>query len=221
MRFQDRHDAGRRLARMLEPIIRGPAVVYALPRGGVPVAAEIALALRMPLDLVVARKVGHPARPEYAVCAVTETGEALCDPSERAHLDPVWVANRINAERAEALRRREDYGRGHPRRRAHGMCAVLVDDGVATGLSLEAALREIRADTPRRVIVAVPVAPAEVAARFRSLCDEFVALQIPESFAGAVGAYYEDFSPVSDDQVLREMARAQTVPRADLRHTEA
>ena len=221
MRFQNRHDAGRRLAKMLEPVVRRPAIVYALPRGGVPVAAEIALALKLPLDLVVARKVGHPAQPEYAVCAVTETGEALCDPSERAHLDPVWLANRINAERAEALRRRERYGRGHPRRRAHGMYAVLVDDGVATGLSLEAALREVRADEPRHLVIAVPVASAEAAARFRSLCDEFVAVQVPESFAGAVGAYYEDFGQVSDDEVVRELARAQKVPRADLRHTEA
>lgn len=221
MRFRNRHDAGRRLAQALAQVVRTPAIVYALPRGGVPVGAEVALALRLPLDLVVSRKVGHPSQPEYAVCAVTETGESLCDPQERAHLDPVWLANRIHAERAEALRRRERYGRGHPRRLASGRTAILVDDGIATGLSMEAAIREVRADGPTRLIVAVPVAPAETAARFRELCDAFIAVHVPERFLGAVGAYYEDFTQVSDDEVMRELARAQAAPRPDLRHATA
>lgn len=216
MRFKNRHDAGRRLAQVLGPQLRQPAIVYALPRGGVPLGAEIALAHHLPLDLAIVRKVGHPAQPEYAVCAVTEDGEPVCDPRERLHLDPAWLAHRIGEERAEAARRRKLYSGGYPRHLATGHCAVLVDDGLATGLSMEAAIREIRADRPSRLIVAAAVAPREAVDHFRTLCDEVVVAELPEHYQGSVGAYYEDFAQLSDEEVLQELARVQKVPRPPL-----
>lgn len=207
MRFRNRHDAGQLLAEVLRAHIRRPAIVYALPRGGVPVAAEIARICELPLDLVIARKVGHPMQPEYAVCAVPETGEPVCNADERRRLDPAWLEQRIAAERAEARRRRERYAGGQPRPLATGKDAVVVDDGIATGLSMEAALSEIRADRPARLIVAVPVAPPDTVTRFRGLCDEVLAVDVPEYFLGAVGAYYTDFRQLTDEDVIEELAR--------------
>lgn len=219
MRFRNRHDAGRRLAKLLSSYIRKPAIVYALPRGGVPLGVEIALAHQLPLDLAIARKIGHPSQPEYAVCAVTEDGEPVCDPQERLHLDPGWLAQRIAEQRAEAARRRQLYSGGYPRHLATGKCAILVDDGLATGLSMEAAIREIRADRPARLIVAAAVAPRSAVEHFRTLCDEVVVVELPEHYQGSVGTYYEDFSQLSDEQVLQELARVQA-PRPQL-HSEA
>lgn len=213
MRFKDRHDAGQRLAGALQPYVRRPAIVYALPRGGVPVGVEVALGLDLPIELAIVRKIGHPSQPEYAVCAVAETGDPVCNPREVSHFDPGWLADRIAAERAETHRRRAWYGTGCPRQRAKDRCAILVDDGLATGLSMEAAIREIRGDRPSRLIVAVPVAPRDAAEHFGSLCDDFVAVDLPEHFRGSVGAYYEDFRQLNDDDVKRELGRAHPVPQ--------
>ncbi|MBX6421633.1 MAG: phosphoribosyl transferase [Nevskia sp.] len=207
MRFRDRHQAGALLARALVPYLESPAIVYALPRGGVPVAAEVARRFKLPLDLVIARKIGHPWRPEYAIGAVTETGTAVFNEEERASLDPAWVEKTVAAERAEARRRRERYRAGRERTSAAGRCAILVDDGIATGLTLRAAVAEVRADRPARLIVAVPVAPRETARDFAGLADRFVAVLVPDEFMGAVGAYYEDFRQIGDQEVIEELAR--------------
>ncbi|MFP5304818.1 MAG: phosphoribosyltransferase [Gammaproteobacteria bacterium] len=206
MRFRNREHAGQQLASLLEGRIHKPAIVYALPRGGVPVAAVIARALELPLDLVIPRKLGHPWQPEYAIGAVTETGEPVCNEDELRRVDADWFAARVEAERREAQRRRQLYSGGRARISAQGQCAILVDDGVATGLTLEAAIREVRADGPSRLVVAVGVAPRETAARFGKLVDAFVSAQLPEHFQGAVGAYYEDFRQLTDDDVLAALA---------------
>lgn len=210
MRFKNRAEAGRLLGAILKAHVRKPAIVYALPRGGVPVAVEIARALDLPLDLVIPRKLGHPWQPEYAIGAVTETGEPVCNEEERRRVDPEWFSAKVATERAEAHRRRQLYCGDRPRTSAKGQCAVLVDDGVATGLTLQAAIQEVRADEPSRLIVAVGVAPADTAERFRGLVDDFVAVQIPEYFQGAVGAYFEDFHQLSDDDVLAAMTALRT-----------
>lgn len=220
MSFENRRDAGRRLARLLEPHVHRPAVVYALPRGGVPLAVDVALGLRLPLDLVMARKIGHPQQPEYAVGAVTETGVPVIAPHMEHQLDPGWLARRVAEERAEAQRRRKVYGGGHPRLSAAGKCAILVDDGIATGLTMEAAIDEIRGDAPRWLVVATAVAPREAATRFAALCDDFVAVEIPEHYAGSVGAYYESFPQLSDQAVLDELARLGQALRPSLQHLE-
>lgn len=212
MRFRNREEAGRKLAALLERRVHGPAIVYALPRGGVPVAAEIARALGLPLDLVIPRKLGHPWQPEYAIGAVTETGAPVFNEVERAALDPSWLERKIADERREARRRRELYCGGQARTSAEGLCAILVDDGIATGLTLEAALREVRADRPASLIIAVGVAPPEAAARLRALVDDFVAVQIPDHFEGAVGSYFVDFHQLSDDDVIAQMAALRAAP---------
>ena len=209
MRYQDRQDAGRRLADALRRYAQEDVVVLALPRGGVVLGAEVARALGAPLDLVIPRKVGHPDFPEYGIAAVTETGEVVANEAEVARVDPAWFARAVAAERAEAARRRQRYLGDRPGVALEGRTAIVVDDGVATGLTMLAALREVRGRGAARVVAAVPVGPADTVARLRREADEVVALQAPAAFAGAVGAYYERFDQVSDAEVvaaLRAMA---------------
>jgi len=209
MRYRDRCDAGRRLAAALKDLVGKQVVILALPRGGVVLGVEVARALSAPLDLVIPRKVGHPDFPEYGIAAVTETGEVVANEAEVARVDPAWFARAVADERAEAARRRRRYLGDRPSVALEGKTAVVVDDGVATGLTMLAALREVRGRGARHVVAAVPVAPGDTVARLRREADEVVALQAPAAFAGAVGAYYERFDQVSDAEVvaaLRAMA---------------
>ena len=203
MLFRNREEAGRLLAQALMRFAGTPLVVYALPRGGVVLGAEIAQALRGPLDLLIPRKIGHPKNPEYAICAVSESGQLVCNETERALVDAAWLAQAVARERAEAARRRERYLAGREAITVTGKTAILVDDGIATGLTMRAAIAEVTSRHPARVIVAVPVIPAETAELLREEVDEVVALEIPEIFLGAIGAYYADFAPVSDEEVVR------------------
>jgi predicted phosphoribosyltransferase len=207
MRFRNRRHAGQALAEVLAPHIQHPAIVYALPRGGVPLGAEIARRFKLPLDLVITRKIGHPLQPEYAIGAVTEKGEPVYNEEERQRINPAWLGTIVKAEREEARRRRELYRGGHARVSARGCCAIIVDDGIATGLTMRAAVEEVRADRPSRLIVAVPVAPEDTARQFAALADRFVAVDTPAYFLGAVGAYYEDFRQVSDQDVVDELSQ--------------
>jgi predicted phosphoribosyltransferase len=213
MRFRDRTDAGRQLAQALAAKYRGRAgVVYALPRGGVPLGAEIARALDMPLDLMIARKIGHPYNREYAIGAVTATGEPVVNPHEMARIDPGWFARAVEAEREEARRRHQAYSGGRALLPAQGKVAIIVDDGIATGLTMEAAIRATRALQPAQLVVAVPVVPADTAARLARTADEVVALKVDEDYLGAVGAYYDYFPQTTDDEVielLRSVAGGQ------------
>lgn len=203
MRFKDRADAGQKLARPLVTKYGGQdGIVYALPRGGVVLGAEIAPRLRMPLDLITARKIGHPYNPEYAIGAVTERGEPVVSPRELANLSGEWFEAQVAAERREARRRHHVYLDGRAPLSPRGKTAILVDDGIATGLTMEAAIRELQQRNAGRIVVAVPVAPADTAARLAGTVDDFVALDIPEYFLGGVGAYYEYFPQVTDDEVL-------------------
>lgn len=201
-RFMDRGDAGRRLARLLDRYRGLPGVVYALPRGGVVTATEVAKYLEMPLDLVIPRKIGHPLQPEYAICAVAECGELACNPREVERVDPQWLARAVDAEKREARRRRILYAGAAAPADVVGGTAIVVDDGIATGLTMEAAILDVRARKPARVVVAVPVAPRDTADRLRALVDDFVAVRSDDFFLGAVGAYYDRFAQVSDDEVV-------------------
>jgi predicted phosphoribosyltransferase len=214
MRFKDRTDAGRRLAQALARFRGRDGVVYALPRGGVVLGVEIARALALPLDLVIARKIGHPLSAEYAIGAVTEGGELVTNPFEVARVNAEWFRLAVEAERAEARRRRARYLGGAASLPATGKLAILVDDGIATGLTMEAAIREARRQRPVTLVVAVPVAPPDTAARLGKEVDEFVALDVDPEYLGAVGAYYDDFPQVTDDEVVQLMraARAPTHP---------
>jgi predicted phosphoribosyltransferase len=183
MRFKNRQNAGAALSLALAGYRGRDTLVYALPRGGVAVGAEVARALRAPLDLVIPRKIGHPEDPEYAVAAVTETGEVVRGP-ERTAFDPEWFEQAVAGERAEARRRRERYlGTRRPLSAAGKIC-VVVDDGLATGLTMRAALAEIRRRHPARVVVAVPVAPAETVTALAPLAEDVVVLYAPAAGFG-------------------------------------
>lgn len=208
MPFQDRREAGRALgdrlaARQRDGELPDP-VVLALPRGGVPVADEVARALGAPLDVVVARKIGAPFQPELGVGAVAGDEPPLYDPGLLAHLglteaDLALVAER---EREEVRRREELYRQGRPALRLAGRSAVLVDDGLATGATARAALRSVRRAEPSRTVLAVPVAAPDAAEFFAREVDDFLCLERPASF-GAVGLWYEDFAQLTDDEVLQ------------------
>ncbi|BAU49515.1 phosphoribosyl transferase [Sulfurifustis variabilis] len=210
MRFRDRAEAGRRLAAALAGHVEGPGVVYPLPRGGVVLGAEIAAALRLPLDLIIPRKIGHPYSPEYGIAAVVESGEIVRNEAEVARVDASWFEQAVARERAEARRRRLLYLRGRAPVPVEGKTAILVDDGIATGLTMEAAIREAKRLRPARTIVAVPVAPPDTARRIGREVDAFVALEIPEFYLGAVGAYYDDFPQLTDDEVIGLLDRLQS-----------
>jgi len=205
--FKDRQDAGRQLAKALLKYGSDETIIYALPRGGVAVGFEIAQELKAPLDLVITRKIGHPDNPEYAVCATTEEGELLCDESQRASLDPRWLKQEAEKQRQEALRRKEAYlgKRGHIS--AKNKKAIVVDDGVATGLTIQTALRSLRKEKPKELIVAVPVAPHDTIEELRKEADAVVVLEEAKDYLGAVGAYYDDFSQVTDQKVVELLDR--------------
>jgi len=203
MRFKDRSDAGKKLAENLEKYNSGEdTVVLALPRGGVPVAYEVAKYLNAPMDLVMTRKVGHPRNPEYAICAVSENGNRICNEVEASAVDDKWLREESKKQIEEAKRRRKLYVRDS-KEKIKGKTVILVDDGVATGLSLRLAIDEVKKQNPKKLIVAVPVSPRETAVDLRRKVDEFVADQIPKVYAGAVGAYYNEFNQVTDDEVIK------------------
>ena len=200
--FRDRQDAGRQLAQALAAYRGREVVVYALPRGGVVLGYEVAKFLEMPLDLVITRKIGHPENPEYAICATTEKGETFCNEKEIALIDRKWLSGEIKREQAEAERRRMAYVGDKIRRSAKGKIAIVVDDGIATGLTMLAALRSLRKENPKALVVAVPVAPREFMHVLRKEADAAVVLQAEQRYLGAVGAYYQNFPQVSDEEVI-------------------
>jgi putative phosphoribosyl transferase len=206
MRFHDRIDAGKQLAKLVAEKYEGTdCVVYPLPRGGVPLGIEVARKLNMPLDLVIPRKIGHPFNPEYAICAVAETGETVCNERELERTDKAWFKQRVADEREESRRRRELYLAGRSPAEIKDKTAILVDDGIATGLTMRAAVKDMRARKAAHVVVAIPVVPEDTATLLAREVDDVVALSVDPNYMGAVGAYYDNFSQVSDQEVLEMM----------------
>lgn len=202
--FVDRIDAGKRLAEALIGYKGEPVVVYGLPRGGVVLGVEVARALEAPLDLIVVRKIGHPFQHEYAIGAVAEDGYVVTNPDEVAALDKDWLDRATAAELKEARRRRTLFLQGRASVAIKDKIAIIVDDGLATGLSMSAAIHEIRGRGPQKLVVAVPVAAAETVDKLRPEVDDLVVLYIPPWF-GAVGAFYQRFDQVSDEEVVALM----------------
>jgi putative phosphoribosyl transferase len=211
--FQDRTDAGKQLAEALMLYSGQPAVVYALPRGGVVLGVEVAKALDAPLDLIVVRKIGHPLSPEYANGAVAEDGDVVISPAETATLDPRWIERAAAEELREARRRRTLFLRNRRPVSVKDKIAIIVDDGLATGLTMQAAIHEIRKRAPAKVIVAVPVGAAEAVNDIRPEVDDLIVLHTPGCFR-AIGAFYQRFDQVSDDEVLALMGSMTPGPRA-------
>ena len=198
--FKDREEAGRRLADRLTRYAGTPAVVVALPRGGIPVGRVVADRLGLPLDVVVVRKVGAEFNPEYAIGAVTEQGDVYWEEAERQQADPAYLERAVAKARTEAAERLQLFRAGRPERDWAGQTVIVVDDGVATGLTLMAALRAVRSFGPDRVVAAVPVGPPETERRLSELADEVVVLETP-AFFNAVGAHYKEFPQVPDETV--------------------
>ena len=202
--FEDREDAGLRLAeRMLDLPLTHP-LVLAIPRGGIEVAAPMAHALGAELDVVLSRKLRAPRQPELAIGAVSETGQLYVD---RAILATTGTTMEyVEAERARQMAEIERRGRlfraVRPKADVTGRSVIITDDGIATGSTMIAALRTVRALEPAEILVAVPVAPMDRLAEIRPLCDQLVCLRVPDEF-WAIGPFYRDFAQVSDERVLQ------------------
>jgi putative phosphoribosyl transferase len=203
MRFRDRTDAGRVLAARLVHLREADPVVVGLPRGGVPVAAEVAEALEAQLDVVLVRKIGAPDREELAVGAVGEDGVTVRNGAVLRELGLTWddLTDQIRREREE-IRRRAAMLRPGPRPDLRDRTVILVDDGIATGATVVAALRILRDLGAGHVVLAVPVAPPDSLRALAPLADEIVCPATPRRFA-AVGQWYDDFTQVPDDQVRK------------------
>jgi putative phosphoribosyl transferase len=204
MRFRDRADAGRQLAWRLQQYRTEAPVVVGLPRGGMPVAAEVAHALEAPLDVLVVRKLGCPWQPELALGAVGEGGALVLNPALIASigLAPHDLADVIRAERGELERRLARYRGNRPAVPVAGRTVIVVDDGLATGATARAAIRVLRQREARRIVLAVPVAPPETVTALGVVADAVVALDTPRAFL-AIGQCYDDFGQTSDQEVTR------------------
>jgi predicted phosphoribosyltransferase/alpha-beta hydrolase superfamily lysophospholipase len=212
--FRDRRDAGRRLAERLEYLRDADPVVIGLPRGGIPVAYEIAAALGAPLDVAIVRKLGAPFQPEYAIGAIGEEDVAFLNPDAVGilGLGDGELEHLISRERDELERRRRLYRGNDPPLPVRGRTVILVDDGIATGASAAAAARILRRRGAARVVLAVPVGPPGAGARFGDEVDDFICLEAPEDFF-AVGSCYEHFGQTSDEEV-EQLLRAAREPHA-------
>lgn len=202
--FKDRHDAGRQLAELLEKYKDKDVIVYALPRGGIVIAEEIAKFLHASLDLIFAHKIGHPYQEEYAIAAISEHGLIVEASDELQFVDKKWFEKEKERQVLEMKRRRALYLKNIPKKSAKDKIAIIVDDGIATGLTMQAGIKELKSNQPKKIIAAVPVSPKSTAQLLTSMVDEFVAIEIPPDgqFLGAVGAYYDEFYQVEDQEVI-------------------
>ncbi|MGD9507848.1 MAG: phosphoribosyltransferase [Geminicoccaceae bacterium] len=215
MRFTDRADAGRQLAERLAELRLEDPVVLALPRGGVPVALEVARLLGAPLDLVMVRKIGAPGHEELAAGAVVDgrTPELVLNPDiVRSYgIDQGYLAREQERQLAEIARRRAAYLGDRPRVSVAGHSAIVIDDGIATGATVRAALHAVRRGGPEELILAVPVADAAILARLDREADRIVCLYVPTGLT-AVGQYYRDFRQVEDAEVVAMLSAAREQP---------
>lgn len=206
VRFSNRQEAGRQLADKLRHFKDSNTLVYALPRGGVPLGVEVAKSLETSLGLIVTRKIGHPYNPEYAIGAVSEHGKAIYNMSEIMQVDHKWLVNEEAKLKNEIKRRRFYYGaflsQNGPTEMLEEKTAIIIDDGIATGYTMMAAIDDLKKRKPKKIIVAIPVVPEAMAQHLEKQVDEVVALERTRRYRGAVGAYYDSFEQVNDSEVL-------------------
>jgi len=212
-RFRDRSDAGKQLAAALARYKRERPIVLALPRGGVPVAAEVAAALVAPLDLILVRKIGVPFQPELAMGAVADGPEPTIvrneDVIQLAEITEAQFKDACERELAEIERRRRHYLTNRPRANVEGRVVIIVDDGIATGATTRVALRATRMRKPSKIVLATPVAPTDTLRDLRAETDGTVCLEQHETL-GAIGLFYADFRQITDDEVVAILARFPT-----------
>ncbi|MFE0757322.1 phosphoribosyltransferase [Inquilinus sp. NPDC058860] len=215
VRFRDRRDAGRRLAAALARYRDLRPIILALPRGGVPVGFEVARALAAPLDVLLVRKIGAPGYPELGLGAVVDGADPHVVLTDSVMREVMPASGYVEAETerqlAEIERRRRLYRGGRPAPSIVGHVVILVDDGIATGGTVTAALQGLAAARPARLVLAVPVAPPEVLETLSRLADDVVCLSAPHVF-GAVGRFYDDFDQTTDEEVIRLLAEAAARP---------
>lgn len=215
MPFRDRTEAGHRLARALGAYKGQDVVLFALPRGGVPVAAVVAAEFQAPLDLVLVRKIGVPFQPELAMGAVADGGNAITvrneDVIQLAGVSEQVFEQVCAGEREEIERRRTLYLGGRARSNAAGRVAIVVDDGVATGATTRAALHAVRALGPSKLVLAVPVAPTDTLEALRDEADDIVCVEDYLQF-GAIGFFYSDFRQIDDEEVIATLDRFSRSP---------
>ena len=211
--FRDRADAGAQLAHALERYRLEAPVVLALPRGGVPVGSEIARALGAPLDVIVVRKLGAPMEPELGIGAVAEGPAVIVDRviARLVGVDPVELIEQVQAELEEIRRRVDTFRGGRALSDIRDRIAILVDDGIATGGTMRAALRSLRRHHPARLVVAVPVGPPTTIAALRREVDEVVCLLQPDDLQ-AIGIWYDDFHQLDDSDVIRILRECRAAP---------
>lgn len=218
--FDDRRDAGRRLAQALARYRESDPVVLALPRGGVPVGFEVAKALGAPLDVLIVRKIGAPGHPELGIGAVIDGSAPHLvlneDVIRQVRPPAAYIEDEKRRQLAEIERRRRRYVGDRSATPVAGRTAIVVDDGIATGGTVRAALRGLAGSNPARLVLAVPVAPADSLAELARDCDDIVCLATPEPFY-AVGAHYRDFTQTGDEEVVRLLAEARRESEAGAR----
>lgn len=201
IKFKNREEAGRQLTRRLKSYTEKDVVVYALPRGGVVVGAEVARALQAPLDILTARKIGHPDFPEFAIAAVSQNGYVMKNTEVVSSIEKDKFDGLVENAQIETRRRHDLYLKGIPIPDVTGKIAIIVDDGLATGLTVRAAISDLRLRQPKKIILAVPVAPDIAVTAMADEVDDFVCLYPDPNFV-AIGMYYEEFSQVSDETVI-------------------
>lgn len=202
MKFIDRYDAGERLANRLKNLNIEKPVVLGLPRGGLIVASEVAEGLNAPLGVVLVKKIGHPDNIEYAIGAMAEGHDAIWNENEVALLGEAWIENAVKiAKKSIETRRNLYHSRGYTDPDIIGKTAILVDDGIATGLTFHAAVKAVYSMRPKRIIVAAPVAVPDSLIDLEEFVDDFVILENPDTFHGSVSSHYEWFPEVEEDEV--------------------
>lgn len=204
MRFKNRTDAGNQLAQKLKINRPNQTIIVALPRGGVPLGLEISTIHHIPFDVVLAKKIVHPLQSEFAIGAIAEDGFPIIN--ETLNVDREWIEEDTNRVRLELKRRRKQYDKFLTQCPLSKKDVIIVDDGIATGMTMFAAIEAVKNQMPNRIIVAVPIIPKDTNRILESRVDEVIAIEVPSQFRGAVGAYYQDFSQVSDAEV-EEMIR--------------
>lgn len=199
--FKDRTEAGKKLAEILNDFKNSNAVVLALPRGGAVIGQEVAKALNLPLDVIITRKIGAPGNDEYAIGAIDLDGNGVWNEYERTAVNQTWLKNKIATERKEAERRWRIYHKGGGPLDLKDKIAIIVDDGIATGLTMQAAVMYVKKEGAEKIIVAVPVSSTE-SVRTISKTAEVRTVETP-TFFSAVGEWYKDFPQISDQEVIK------------------
>lgn len=206
MVFKNRHEAGEALAGALASYKNNTQVItYALPRGGVIIGDVVSSFLSCPLELIITRKIGHPYDSEFAIAAIAENGHVILEQRDISDIDKTWFQEKILEQKKEIKRRKQEYVGDRKIVSAKDKIAILVDDGIATGLTMKVAVKEIMLQNPKKIIVAVPVASGASVGELKKLCDDVVVLEVDTTGVFAIGRFYENFAQVTDEQVKEIM----------------